>query len=67
MSDSAAFELYNMELKKSGSGLEMYMRLLDESTSYDFLDLLEECGMSSAISADTVKEIAATLADKLDL
>lgn len=67
VSDSAAFELYNMELKKSGSGLEMYMRLLDESTSYDFLDLLEECGMSSAISADTVKEIAATLADKLDL
>lgn len=67
VSDSAAFELYNMELKESGSGLEMYMRLLDESTSYDFLDLLEECGMSSAISADTVKEIAATLADKLDL
>lgn len=67
VSDSAAFELYNMELKKSGSGLEMYMRLLDESTSYDFLDLLEECGMSSAISADTVKEIAATLADKLGL
>lgn len=67
VSDSAAFELYNMELKKSGSGFEMYMKLLEESTSYDFLDLLEECGMSSAISADTVKEIAATLADKLDL
>lgn len=67
VSDSAAFELYNMELKESGSGLEMYMKLLEESTSYDFLDLLEECGMSSAISADTVKEIAATLADKLDL
>lgn len=67
VSDSAAFELYNMELKEPGSGLEMYMRLLDESTNYDFLDLLEECGMSSAISADTVKEIAATLADKLDL
>ena len=67
VSDSAAFELYNMELKKSGSGLEMYMKLLEESTSYDFLDLLEECGMRSAISADTVKEIAATLADKLDL
>lgn len=67
VSDSAAFELYNMELKEPGSGLEMYMKLLDESTNYDFLDLLEECGMSSAISADTVKEIAATLADKLDL
>lgn len=67
VSDSAAFELYNMELKESGSGLEMYMKLLEESTCYDFLDLLEECGMSSAISADTVKEIAATLADKLDL
>lgn len=67
VSDSAAFELYNMELKESGSGLEMYMKLLEESTNYDFLDLLEECGMSSAISADTVKEIAATLADKLDL
>lgn len=67
VSDSAAFELFNMELKKSGSGLEMYMKLLEESTSYDFLDLLEECGMRSAISADTVKEISATLADKLGL
>lgn len=67
VSDSAAFELYNMELKKSGSGLEMYMKLLEESTSHDFLDLLEECGMRSAISADTVKEISATLADKLGL
>ncbi len=67
VSDSAAFELFNMELKKSGSGLEMYMKLLEESTSYDFLDLLEECGMRSAISPDTVKEISATLADKLGL
>lgn len=67
VSDSAAFELYNMELNESGSGLEMYMKLLDESANYDFLDLLEECGMSSAISADTVKAIATTLADKLDL
>lgn len=67
VSDSAAFELYNMELKKSGSGLEMYMKLLEESTDYDFLDLLKECGMRSAISADTVKDIAATLSDKLDL
>ena len=67
VSDSAAFELYNMELKEPGSGLEMYMKLLDESTNYDFLDLLEECGMRSAISADTVKEIADTLSDKLGL
>lgn len=67
VSDSAAFELYNMELNESGSGLKMYMKLLAESTNYGFLDLLEECGMSSAISADTVKAIAATLADKLGL
>ena len=67
VSDSAAFELYNMELNESGSGLKMYMKLLAESANYGFLDLLEECGMSSAISADTVKAIAATLADKLGL
>ena len=67
VSDSAAFELYNMELNESGSGLKMYIKLLAESTNYGFLDLLEECGMSSAISADTVKAIAATLADKLGL
>lgn len=67
VSDSAAFELYNMELNESSSGLKMYMKLLAESTNYGFLDLLEECGMSSAISADTVKAIAATLADKLGL
>ena len=56
-----------MELTEPGSGLEMSMKLLDESTNYDFLDLLEECGMRSAISADTVKEIADTLSDKLGL
>lgn len=67
VSDSAAFELYNMELNESGSGLKMYMKLLAESANYGFLDLLEECGMSSAISADTVRAIAATLADKLGL
>lgn len=67
VSDSAAFELYNMELGESGSGLEMYMKLLDESTNCDFLDLLDKCGVRSAISAETIKDIAGTLADKLDL
>ncbi len=67
VSDTAAFELYNMELKESGSGLRMYMKLLDESTNYEFLELLDKCGVPSAISADTVKSIADTLADKLGI
>lgn len=67
LSDTAAFELYNMELNESGSGLRMYMKLLDESTNYEFLELLDKCGVPSAISADTVKSIADTLADKLGI
>ena len=67
VSDSAAFELYNMEHEKKGSGLAMYMKLLDESTHYDFLELVDACGMRSPISADTVREIADTLSAKLGL
>ena len=67
VSDSAAFELYNMELESKGAGLEMYMKLLDKSAGNAFLELVSTCEMRSPISADTVKSIADTLTAKLKL
>lgn len=67
VSDSAAFALYNMELNKKGSGLDMYMRLIDGAADYEFLELLSADGMDSPITADTVKAIAETLSANLKL
>lgn len=67
VSDSAAFALYNMELNKKGSGLDMYMRLIDGAVNYEFLELLNAEGMDSPITADTVKAIADTLSANLKL
>ncbi len=67
VSDSAAFALYNMELKQKGSGLDMYMKLIDGASVYEFLELLNAEGMDSPITAQTVKAIADTLSANLKL
>lgn len=67
VSDSAAFMLYNIELDAPGSGLEMYIALLDEAYRYDFLDLIESCGMESPISAKTIKAMSETMRARLKL
>lgn len=67
VSDSAAFALYNMELNQKGSGLDMYMKLIDGAADYEFLELLNAEGMDSPITADTVKSIADTLSANLKL
>lgn len=65
VSDSAAFELYNLELGKAGSGLEAYLRLVDVSDEYGFLELLENEGLPSPLTADTIDRIAATLREAI--
>ena len=65
LSDSAAFSLYNMELEQTGTGLDMYIRLLNDTANFSFAELLEKEGMSSPVSAQTVQEIAGVLAERL--
>lgn len=66
VSDSAAFNLYMMELENEGSGFEAYMKLLDDCDTADFLDLIEEHDLPSPISADTVMNIADIIEDELN-
>lgn len=65
VSDSAAFELYNLELDSPGSGLEAYLDLVDVSDEYGFLELLEGEDLPSPITADTVSRIADTLKSRI--
>ena len=65
VSDSAAFELYELELGKSGSGLDAYLSLIDLCDEYGFLELLENEGLPSPIAADTIVRIAETLRSRI--
>ena len=65
VSDSAAFELYNLELGESGRGLDAYLSLVDVSDEYGFLELLENEGLSSPLTADTIDRIAGTLKNRI--
>ena len=65
MSDSAAFELYELELGKSGRGLDAYLSLIDLCDEYGFLELLENEGLPSPIAADTIGRLAETLRSRI--
>lgn len=65
VSDSAAFELYEQELVQAGSGLDAYLSLVDVSDEYGFLELLENEGLSSPLTADTIDRIAVTLRNRV--
>lgn len=67
ISDSAAFGFYAMEQEQAGSGLEAYLNVLNSAADYDFLALLEDKGIDSPITADTIKTIAETVAEALGL
>lgn len=67
VSDSAAFSLYNMELNSPGAGLDMYVKLLNNAAKYDFEELLENEGMSTPVSRETIKEISQVLSERLGL
>lgn len=58
VSDSAAFNLYMMELENKGSGFEAYMELLSDSDAADFLELIEQHDLPDPISPRTIKNIA---------
>ncbi len=65
VSDSAAFELYSMELSEPESGLEAYLSMVDSCDEYGFLELLENEGLNSPITADTIKGMAKTLKERI--
>lgn len=67
VSDSAAFNLYLMELEESGSGLEAYMELQSDAAVTDFLSLLDDKELPSPISPETVTRIAHTIKSSLGL
>lgn len=67
VSDSAAFSMYCMELENPGSGLEVYLNVLEDAENMDFIELLESAGLDSPISADTIKDIADVIEEKLGL
>ena len=61
VSACAAFQLYNMELNESGSGLSAYLELMDASAENDFITILDNAVIPSPLSSETVKSIALTL------
>lgn len=65
VSCSAAFELYNMELDRSGAGLKAYNKLLKAASDGSFLDILDGAGLPSPISEDSVKRLADSIGSKL--
>lgn len=67
ISDSAAFNIYALELEDEGSGLEVYMDLISDSAAADFLELIDQHGLPSPISAKTIKNIAKIIEKQLDL
>lgn len=67
VSDSAAFSIYDMELNSPGAGMDMYVKLLNNAADYDFEELLENEGMDSPVSRETVKNISQLLKERLGL
>ncbi len=67
ISDSAAFNIYMEELSDSGSGLEIYMEIVTDSASDDFLKLIKQHDLPSPLSGKTIKNIAETIEDELGI
>lgn len=67
ISDSVALSIYDMEQNSAGTGLDMYVKLLNNAADYRFEELLENEGMSSPVSRDAVKNIAQLLETRLGL
>lgn len=67
VSDSAAFSVYDMELNSPGTGLDMYVKLLNNAVDYSFEELLKNEGMASPVSRETVENISQFLKARLGL
>ena len=61
VSDSAAFQLYEMEAESKGLGVDTLNDYIDIALEEDFLDLAKDCGMTDPISAETIRGIADTI------
>ena len=67
VSDSAAFQLYEMELETKGLGVDTLNDYIDIATEEEFLALAADCGFTDPISAETVRGIAETIRDHFGL
>ena len=67
VSDSAAFQLYEMEAESKGLGVDTLNDYIDIALEEDFLDLAKDCGMTDPISAETIRGIADTIKDHFAL
>ncbi len=65
VSDSAAVQLYEMELETPGSGLAMYGDYIDLATEEEFMDIAADCGLRNPISAAQIAALAETLEQQL--
>ena len=61
VSDSAAFQLYEMEAETAGSGVDTLNDWIDLATEEGFFDLAADCGMTDPISPETIRGIADTI------
>ena len=55
------------ELSDSGSGLDIYMEIVTDSASDDFLAIIKQHDLPSPLSAKTIKNIAKTIEDELGI
>lgn len=66
-SDSAAFQLYEMEQDEKGLGVDTLNDFIDIATEEEFLDVCADCGFTDPLSAETIRGIAETIRDHFGL
>lgn len=64
VSDGAAIQLYELELKAQGSGEEKYLEMIDGG-SYYILEAAEQAGLESPLSAARVEKTAQLLEERM--
>lgn len=67
VSDSAAFQLYEMEAETAGLGVDTFNDYIDIATEEEFSDLAADCGFTDPVSAETIRGIAETIRDHFGL
>ena len=64
VSNDTAFQLYQLEQRKQGSGLDIYLESLDTEQEH-FLSFLEETGLDSPFLEGRIQTVRQTLEDAL--
>lgn len=67
VSDSTAFQLFEMESETGGLGVDTLNDYIDTASEEGFLDLAADCGFTDPISAETIRGIAETIRDHFGL